>query len=73
LLLVAILIILLTRKQHQNKKKKLKTKSGILLTEQMQNNYADKPDQKEHDDEQNANEKEDIELNNRNSETLIPE
>ena len=73
ILLVAILTILLTRKKHQNQKKKMKNKSGILLAEQTPNNNIDHQDQNEHTDEQNAVESEHIELNNRNSENLIPE
>ena len=49
----------------------MKNKSGILLAEQTPNNNIDH--QKEHVDEQNAVESEQIELNNRNSENLIPE
>jgi hypothetical protein len=63
----------LTRKKHQNQKKKLKNKSGILLAEQTPNNNIDHQDQNEHADEPNASESEQIELNNRNSENLIPE
>ena len=73
ILLVAILTILLTRKKHQNQKKKMKNKSGILLAEQTPNNNIDHQDQNEHADEPNAVESEQIELNNRNSENLIPE
>ena len=73
ILLVVILTILLTRKKHQNQKKKMKSKSGILLVEQTSNNNIDHQDHNEHADEQNAVESEHIELNNRNSENLIPE
>ena len=51
----------------------MKSKSGILLAEQMPNNNIDHQDQNKHADEQNAVESEHIELNNRNSENLIPE
>ena len=62
-----------TRKKHQNQKKKLKNKSGILLAEQAPNNNDKYKDQNGHAEEQNAVESEEIELNNRNSENLIPE
>lgn len=51
----------------------MKNKSGILLAEQASNNNVKHKDQKEYADEQNAIESEQIELNNRNSENLIPE
>ena len=51
----------------------MKNKSGILLAEQTSNNNIDHQDQNEHADEPNAVESEHIELNNRNSENLIPE